>query len=200
YEGCAEDITARKCAESELEYLASHDPLTGAFNRRRFQEELHRLIAQARRTGRGGALLFVDLDNFKEVNDRLGHKAGDDVLRAVVRAIQARLRETDCLARLGGDEFGVAVVPANAEQALEIAERILGAVREQVVMVADQPVRLTASCGVALFPEHGETVDEVLVAADRNMYTAKEQGGNRAVVLRAGSSLTRLAPRPARLS
>jgi len=182
YEGSAEDITARKRVEADLQYLASHDPLTGAFNRHRFQEELHRLIAQARRAGQSGALLFIDLDNFKDVNDHLGHKAGDDLLRSVVQAVRARLRETDLLARLGGDEFGVAAVPADARQALAIAERVLGSVREQVVLIDGRPFRLTASCGIALFPEHGVAVDEVLTAADLSVYAAKEQGGDRAVV------------------
>ncbi|PZN11006.1 MAG: hypothetical protein DIU69_06295 [Bacillota bacterium] len=182
YEGSAEDITVRKRVEADLQYLASHDPLTGAYNRHRFQEELHRLVARARRTGESGALLFIDLDNFKEVNDRLGHKAGDDLLRAVVRDMRARLRETDLLARLGGDEFGVAVAPVNAEQAMAVARRILDAVREQVVLIGGRPVRLTASCGVALFPDHGLTVDEVLAAADLSMYVAKGQGGDRAVL------------------
>ncbi len=182
YEGSAEDITARKRAEAELYYLASYDPLTGAYNRHRFREELHRLIAQARRSGESGALLFIDLDNFKDVNDRVGHKAGDELLQAVVQAMRARLRETDLLARLGGDEFGVATFPVRPGQAAAMAECILAAVREQVVLVEGRPVRLTASCGIALFPHHGVREDELLVAADLSMYLAKEQGGNRAVL------------------
>lgn len=173
YEGSAEDITARKRFEADVLYLASHDALTGVFNRHRFQEELHRLIAQAERAGQAGALLFVDLDNFKEVNDRLGHRAGDDLLRAVVRAVRHRLRESDVLARLGGDEFGLAVPEVGAGQVLAVAERILGAVREQAVLVEGRPVRLTASCGIALFPQHGATVDEILTAADLSLYAAK---------------------------
>jgi len=182
YEGSAEDITARKRVEADLQYLASHDPLTGVFNRHRFQEELQRLIVEARRAGRSGALLFVDLDNFKEANDRLGHKAGDDLLRVAVRALCARLRETDVLARLGGDEFGILAVPVGAGQAVAVAERLLDALREQVVMIGGSPFRLTASCGIALFPEHGVTADELLAAADLSMYVAKEQGGDRAVL------------------
>lgn len=182
YEGGVEDITARKRFEADVLYLASHDALTGVFNRHRLQEELHRQITQAQRSGQTGALLFVDLDNFKEVNDRLGHRAGDDLLRAVARGVRSRLRETDVLARLGGDEFGVALFPADADQAQVAAERILAAVREQVVLIAGRPVRLTASCGIALFPEHGFTVDEVLAAADVSLYAAKDRGGDRAVV------------------
>ncbi len=182
YEGSVEDITARKQLEAELQYLASHDSLTGAYNRHRFREELERLIAQARRTGLGGAVLFLDLDNFKEANDRLGHRAGDELLRSAAQAMRARLRETDFLARLGGDEFGILVAPADAGQAVAIAERILQALREQVVMLGGLTYRIGASCGVALFPEHGTTVDELLAAADLSMYVAKEQGGDRVVV------------------
>lgn len=182
YEGSAEDVTARKRFEADVLYLASHDALTGVFNRHRFQEELHRLIAQAERAGQTGALLFVDLDNFKDINDRLGHRAGDDLLRAAVRPVRYRLRESDVLARLGGDEFGLAVPEVGAGQVLAVADRVLGAVREQVVLVEGRPVRLTASCGIALFPEHGATVDEILAAADLSLYAAKNQGGDRAVV------------------
>jgi diguanylate cyclase (GGDEF)-like protein/PAS domain S-box-containing protein len=182
YEGSAEDITARRRVEADLHYLANHDPLTGAYNRHRFREELGRLVAQARRSGEGGALLFLDLDNFKEVNDRLGHKAGDELLRAVARAVRARLREVDLLGRLGGDEFGVAAWPAQAGQAVAMAERVLAAVRDQVVLLEGRPVRLTASCGVALFPQHGLSEDELLAAADLSMYAAKEQGGDQVVL------------------
>jgi diguanylate cyclase (GGDEF)-like protein/PAS domain S-box-containing protein len=182
YEGSAEDITARKRFEADVLYLASHDALTGAFNRHRFQEELHRLIAHAERAGQTGALLLVDLDNFKQVNDHLGHRAGDDLLRAIVRAVRRRLRESDVFARLGGDEFALAVPEVGAGQVLAVADRLLRAVREQVALVEGRPVRLTASCGVALFPEHGVTVDEILAAADLSLYAAKAQGGDRVVV------------------
>ncbi|MCL6551988.1 MAG: EAL domain-containing protein, partial [Firmicutes bacterium] len=182
YEGSAEDITARKRFEADALYLASHDALTGAFNRRRFQEELHRLIAHAERVGQTGALLLVDLDNFKDINDRLGYLAGDNLLRAIVRAVHHRLRGSDVFARLGGDEFALAVPGVGAGQVLAVADRVLGVVREQASLVQGRLARLTASCGVALFPEHGVTVDEILAAADLSLYAAKAQGGDRAVV------------------
>ncbi len=182
YEGGVEDITARKRFEADVHYLANHDVLTGVYNRHRFQEELSRQIGQAQRAGQSGSLLFFDLDNFKEINDRLGHRAGDDLLRAVARAVRDRLREGELLARLGGDEFGVMVVPVEEDFALSVAERILAAVREQVTLIAGRPVRLTASCGVAIFPQHGLSVDELLAAADLSLYAAKAQGGDRAVV------------------
>ncbi|MDI6772800.1 MAG: EAL domain-containing protein [bacterium] len=182
YEGSVEDITARKRFEADVLYLASHDALTGVFNRHRFQEELHRQITQAQRSGQTGALLFVDLDNFKEVNDRLGYRAGDDLLGTVARAIRGRLRESEVFARIGGDEFGIVLVSGDAYEARGVAERVLAAVREQVALVAGRPIRLTLSCGIALFPEHGVTVDEVLAAADVSLHAAKDLGGDRAVV------------------
>jgi len=188
YEGSVEDITARKRFEAEVTYLAGHDPLTGAYNRRRFQEELQDRIAQARRAQASGALLFLDLDNFKEVNDRLGHRAGDDLLREVVQHIRRTLRETDILGRVGGDEFAILLFPADASQAQAAAERVLEAVREHVVSLAGRPVRLTCSCGISLFPDHGLTVDEVLSAADTGQYMAKERGGDRVVVYAPDSS------------
>jgi len=182
YEGSAEDITTRKRMEENLQYLASHDPLTGVFNRRRFQEELQRFIARAQRTGESGALLFVDLDNFKEVNDRLGHKAGDNLLQAIATAIRAKLRDTDVVGRLGGDEFGILVMPADGAHAAAIARRLLEALRERVIMIEGIPHRVTGSCGIALFPQHGVELEELLAAADMSMYVAKDQGGDRIVV------------------
>lgn len=102
YEGSAEDITARKRFEEAIHYLASHDALTGVFHQQRFQEELSRLIAEARRSGETGAVLFVDVDNFKEVNGRLGHRAGNTVLQQVAQATGRRLRTGETLARVGG--------------------------------------------------------------------------------------------------
>jgi PAS domain S-box-containing protein len=101
------DVTERKRFEAQLQYLADHDPLTGLFNRRRFEQELARHLSYDARYGSGGAVLALDLDNFKYVNDSFGHKAGDEVITRVARTVSERLRETDTLARLGGDEFAI---------------------------------------------------------------------------------------------
>lgn len=180
YEGFVEDITDRKEREAQIAYLASHDPLTGCFNRRRFREELEHRLAQSSRLHRSGALLLIDLDNFKEINDSLGHKAGDDILCSVVRQMKATLRATDALGRLGGDEFGVLLFPAEADEALAVAERLLRVVRQQEVLAGGRPFRLSASCGIVIFPRHGSTADELLVAADLALYSAKREGGSRA--------------------
>jgi diguanylate cyclase (GGDEF)-like protein/PAS domain S-box-containing protein len=182
YEGIAEDITERKRAEADLRYLASFDPLTGALNRRRFQEELEATLALSTKAGRPGALLLFDLDNFKEINDMLGHAAGDEVLREVAGTLRRRLREGNTLGRLGGDEFAVVAYPATATQAMAVALRLLDLVRSQVQVWGSERVGLTASCGIAIFPAHGQTVEEISAAADTALYDAKEQGGDRAVV------------------
>ncbi len=181
YEGAAEDITARKRLETHLLYLASHDPLTGTLSRSRFQEELSRQLA---RIGRGekGALLFLDLDNFKAINDALGHAAGDEILRGVAGVLRSQLREADVIGRMGGDEFAVLLPGVELGQAVAVAERLLAALKERVLLVGGRPLRPTASCGLALFPQHGVTADELLAAADLSLYIAKWQGGDRVQV------------------
>ncbi len=186
YEGSAEDITARKELEDNLLYLASHDPLTGLYNRRRFQEELDRLLAQARRSSQKGAVLLLDLDQFKEVNDRLGHGAGDELLKGVAHTLQAALREGAFLARLGGDEFGVLAFPSGLEEALALGARILEVLQVQALPLGEGIFRLGGSLGIALFPDHGATAEEVLAHADLAMYRAKGQGGGRAVAYSRG--------------
>jgi diguanylate cyclase (GGDEF)-like protein/PAS domain S-box-containing protein len=189
--GVARDITDRKAMELELERLSQRDSLTGLFNRRRFEEELSRQLAHARRYGRAGALLLVDLDRFKRVNDELGHEAGDEALRAVARMLDENLRAGDTLARnvdggegalvarLGGDEF-VALLPEVDEAGAEAAaERLVEAVRTAPVRVAGRELELRISIGVATFDEHGLPGErELLAAADRAMYVAKASGGS----------------------
>ncbi|MDR5708904.1 MAG: diguanylate cyclase [Armatimonadota bacterium] len=178
YEGSVEDITEQKRFELEVIYLASHDPLTGALNRRSFQEALERRIFLSRDTAQKGAVVFLDLDGFKHVNDRFGHQTGDEVLRTVVRHIRSRLRETDLLGRLGGDEFGILLYPADETRARAVAERVVRAVREWAQAELDASTRITCSCGVALFPDHASTADGLLTAADAAMYAVKARGGD----------------------
>lgn len=173
------DISDEKTHQAELEHLASHDPLTGALNRRGFDEVLSRHIARCRRAGDGGALLLVDLDHFKGVNDALGHQCGDDVLLSVVEALRNTLRSDDVIARLGGDEFAVLIPQTDLIAAERVAEIIVATVRDTSLEVTGQLERpVTASVGIAIFSEPDLTVDELLGGADHAMYLAKSAGGN----------------------
>jgi diguanylate cyclase (GGDEF)-like protein/PAS domain S-box-containing protein len=186
-----QDITERKRFEGQLQYLADHDPVTALFNRRRLGEELARELAAAERYGTGGAVLALDLDNFKYVNDTLGHSAGDQLIADVAEILRGRLRRTDTVARLGGDEFAIVMPHADESQARSLAEDLLAAIRtEAVVTTAKGPRRATASIGIALFPRAPGrlTVEELLVEADIAMYDAKEAGRDQACVYDASSS------------
>jgi diguanylate cyclase (GGDEF)-like protein/PAS domain S-box-containing protein len=175
------DITERKRFEGQLQYLADHDALTGLSNRRRFEEELDRALAEAERYGRRGAILVLDLDGFKHVNDTLGHPVGDELIARLAGTLRAELRESDVIARLGGDEFGVILPQATDEEAGQVAAKLLRAVaRDGVVADATQQARVTASIGLAPFDgADGLSAEELLVEADIAMYDAKEAGRNR---------------------
>jgi len=177
-----QDIEERKRFEGELGYLADHDPLTGLLNRRGFVRELTQQIAYAQRYGAGGAVLFLDLDDFKYVNDTLGHSVGDEVISGVARVVRARLRETDVVARLGGDEFAVLLPQATVEDAKTLSASLLEAVSEvDAAMLRETGRRITASIGVTAFDEPGKEIaaDDILIEADLAMYAAKDAGKNR---------------------
>jgi diguanylate cyclase (GGDEF)-like protein/PAS domain S-box-containing protein len=169
--GTGIDVTERTRLERRLRHLADHDDLTGLINRRRFQEELERHLAQGRRYGMTGALLVLDLDGFKAVNDNHGHSAGDRVLRAVATALRDRLRESDILARLGGDEFAV-LLPRETR---EDAEQVCQALEEAIPAEVPTPDggQLKVSVGFAPFVDDVQSVDDVLAAADASMYAVK---------------------------
>ncbi len=175
---CFRDVTERKRLEERLSYQAFHDSLTGLANRALFQDRLAHGAARMARTGGNMAVLFVDLDNLKAVNDSLGHAAGDTVLEAAARAITGCLRECDSVARLGGDEFGVVLEDVGGiVDVLGSAERVREAIRRPV-LVAGREITVTASIGIAL-DAPGLTPDQLLCNADLATFAAKELGGDR---------------------
>jgi diguanylate cyclase (GGDEF)-like protein len=185
--GTTQDVTGREGQEEKLWHLANEDGLTGLFNRRRFMDELAHEVAVAQRTGDPGVVLMLDLDRFKDINDSLGHMAGDNLLVRVGDLLNDRLRGTDRLARLGGDEFALILPRCNATEARAVSERLLGALSaEAVVKIAGRERHVTASIGIA--PYSGETrggADELLVEADLAMYRGKQKGGDRVEIFDA---------------
>jgi diguanylate cyclase (GGDEF)-like protein/PAS domain S-box-containing protein len=177
-----QDIQERKHFAGHLEYLADHDVLTGLFNRRRFVRELSRQMSYAGRYGESGAVLFLDLDNFKDVNDTLGHQAGDELIASVAHLLGARLRETDIFARLGGDEFAVLLPRVGTDEAEAVAHDLMEAVRQSPSPGMGRPMPLTVSVGIAPFHAGAAmTADDLLIDADLAMYNAKETGRDRLI-------------------
>lgn len=169
------DISERKAYQSTIEHLAYHDPLTGLSNRRMLREQADQFLAQSQRGGREATLIYLDLDRFKEVNDTLGHEAGDELLVQVARRIQNCVRSGDLLARLGGDEFAILLGETTIEGATDAARRVL-AVLQQPFTVADTTLRIGASLGLGVYPRDGHNLDDLMRVADIAMYRAKEHG------------------------
>jgi diguanylate cyclase (GGDEF)-like protein/PAS domain S-box-containing protein len=183
----ARDVTDRKQLEREVARLSQRDPLTGLFNRRRFDEELRVRLDDARREDRGGALLLIDLDHFKAINDELGYAAGDVALREVARVLAENTRGTDALgrgadglvARVGGDEFAVLLAEVGPVEAAVVGERLVAALEATDLRVEGNLVSLAVSVGVA--PYEGRTAveaEELMALADRAMYVVKAGGGS----------------------
>jgi diguanylate cyclase (GGDEF)-like protein/PAS domain S-box-containing protein len=175
-----QDISESKELAGRLEYLADHDFLTGLFNRRHFERALAQEIERASRYGSPGAVLLIDVDNFKNVNDTFGHTVGDDLLKGVAGSLKHRMRHTDTLARVGGDEFAVLLPHTNAEEAMAVAADFVKALDKQTAVRTDQSIHITASLGVASFENLSDIV--ALEHADLAMYGAKQAGRNRFVV------------------
>ena len=168
-------------SSSEMSYLVEHDPLTQLFNRRHFENEVQRHIAEHRRHGSRGAILWFDLDHFKDINDSLGHAAGDELLRAFGQHLQSVTRSYCTVARLGGDEFGMLVPHAEEPEAVAAAVRLMEGVSARTFRVGDRELRTSVSIGVVIYPDHGDQTSELLARADIAMYDAKAKGGNQVV-------------------
>ncbi|MDD5029118.1 MAG: diguanylate cyclase [Rhodoferax sp.] len=181
------DITSRKASEEEVRQMAFFDPLTQLPNRRLLQDRLQQAMAQARRDGTCLALMYVDLDKFKPVNDLQGHAAGDQLLKDVAQRLQWCLRESDTAARVGGDEF-VLLLPviSQCSDALEVAKKIHAQLRLPFTLSDGQMVQISASTGVAIFPEHGADEATLSLHADVAMYHAKAAGRDQFVLYHDG--------------
>jgi diguanylate cyclase (GGDEF)-like protein/PAS domain S-box-containing protein len=192
-DGLFVDISDRKAAESQLQQLADHDALTGLLNRRRFIEDLTLELKLAKREQRRSTVLVIDVDNFKYVNDSLGHHAGDQLIRSVAKVLGTGLREADTLSRLGGDEFALLLRGTAGDDAAPVAQRLIQAVRDHSFAIATEPIAVTASAGLASIGGD-ETAEEVLADADMAMYESKRSGRDRVMVFSPGMR-TRLEER-----
>ena len=174
----AQDVTGRRQAETQLQHLARHDALTGLPNRSWLQEQLKSALAMAQRSGGVMALLFIDLDRFKKINDSLGHHVGDGALIEVARRLTEALRSSDLVARLGGDEF-VVLLPqvAQAGDVEDVAAKLVERLRAPL-QVGPHELRITPSIGIAVYPQHGHDAETLMRHADQAMYRVKTQGRN----------------------
>jgi diguanylate cyclase (GGDEF)-like protein/PAS domain S-box-containing protein len=180
------DITLRKAADEEIKHLAFYDPLTHLPNRRLLQDRLHQAMVHAKRDSRRLAVLFIDLDQFKPVNDEFGHQAGDELLQAVAHRLQACVRESDTVARIGGDEFMVLLPSMElAQDATGVAEKIHAMLKQPFTLAQGQTVRISSSAGIAIYPEHGRDEATLTSHADAAMYQAKTAGRDRFVLFQA---------------
>ena len=172
------DISDRKQAEAHIQFLAHHDMLTKLPNRTLLLDRIQVILATARRNQTEVGVMFVDLDNFKTINDSLGHYAGDELLKRVASRVQSCLRGVDLVGRLGGDEFLVVLADlTDAEDIAPVAEKIASIISEPFSL-EDQVLSVSASIGVSVYPRDGETPDSLIRNADAAMYLAKEQGRN----------------------
>jgi diguanylate cyclase (GGDEF)-like protein/PAS domain S-box-containing protein len=168
-----QDISERKRLEEQLRHLADHDPLTGLRNRRLFEHDLQLQVARSQRYGEQAAVMMIDLDAFKAINDLYGHKVGDDMLKAIATALTRRLRETDLVARLGGDEFAVLLPHADERGTTLVADGLVRVISACSIDLGDTVVHPAGSVGVAMINQKTLSAEQVLIDADRAMYAAK---------------------------
>lgn len=172
------DITERKSAEARMSFLAYHDPLTGLPNRALLQDRMSQALSAAQRSGHRAAVMVLDLDRFKQVNDTLGHCIGDQLLQTIATRVQASVRSHDTVCRTGGDEFVVLLASiASNQEAATVAQRILSAL-DAPCTLSGHEVAITMSIGVSIYPDHAEDIEALLRYADKAMYQAKKRGRN----------------------
>jgi len=189
YEGTLTDITAAHELSQQLSYEASHDALTGLSNRREFERRLQRALEMSQATGAEHAMLFLDLDRFKIVNDSCGHVAGDELLRQLGEVLKHRVRNNDIVARLGGDEFAVLLHNCTAEDAMQIANNLLKTVEQFEFIWGTHKFSLGASIGLVAIDSHFKRLTQVMNAADSACYVAKDAGRNRVAIYQEDSLL-----------
>jgi diguanylate cyclase (GGDEF)-like protein len=186
-----QDVTRERQTANQILYLAERDPLTGLYNRHRFQEELVRMLTGGERRQRRVALLFFDIDEFKHVNDNFGHRAGDALLIRVAGEVSAQVRRNELFARLGGDEFAILAPDISDEDASAFADRIVRAIGRIPFSFEGNNLRLTCSLGLAVYPDHAATAEDLVAHADAAMYQAKEAGKNTWRMYRKDSGASR---------
>lgn len=176
------DVTEAKELKEHLVHLAERDPLTGLYNRRRFEAELERQVGLSRRYGDHAALMLLDLDHFKYLNDSLGHAVGDQVIKHFSSLLSGRLRRTDLLARLGGDEFAIIALRADVAAAMHLAAALVDLVKHNPFVCGENEYRLSTSVGVVMLNADSPCAGDALIAADVALYDAKQRGRSRAAL------------------
>lgn len=173
-----QDITLQKKAEERLKHMAYHDPLTGLANRNKLEQFINHMLASARRHQQSFALLFFDLDRFKNINDTIGHEAGDLLLQIIAERLRSTVRGTDLVARLGGDEFVLVITDVKKTEAVAlISQKILESIMK-VIVIKGQEIYITTSIGISLYPYDGQNMQTLMKNADLALYRAKEHGRN----------------------
>jgi diguanylate cyclase (GGDEF)-like protein/PAS domain S-box-containing protein len=180
--GTVFDISERKAMEEEMRHMAQHDALTGLPNRTLVFDRLQRVLSLAKRNKSRIALIFLDLDQFKQINDTLGHEVGDLLLQEAARRMQGCVRESDTVGRLGGDEFVVILPEVEAERDVTLTAEKIRQQLEQPFLIVSRTLKITSSIGIAVYPEHGDNESMLVRNADTAMYRAKERGGNKVII------------------
>ena len=177
YVAIKQDVSLQVKAEEQLEHLALHDSLTNLPNRILFYERFEQMSAISYRNKQKCAILFIDLDNFKQVNDNFGHENGDILLRNIAERLSQLMRASDTVARIGGDEFGVSLVNVTSEGIQTVVDKILHSLKQDFIL-KNEVIKISASIGISVFPDHGVELNHLLGLADRAMYFAKDHGKN----------------------